>query len=330
MHTMKRLTKAYREAEVIEFDSSSRFVFLSDAHRGDGSISDEFTKNRHIFVAALQHYFDEGFTLIEGGDNDDLWEYPKFRHIAKANPFTFEMIKGFHDAGRYLRLYGNHDMQLADHAFVRRYLYTLRDHYTGQIEPFLDGVQVHQAILLRNSVTGQEILTVHGHQGDFANDQAWRWSMFTFRIFWKYLHALGIRSPSSPTRNSFRRHKVERNFVRWIRRHGVPLICGHTHRERFPRGHDAPYFNTGSCVFPNYITGIEIENDQIALVTWRVIPDANGYLRVGRKVVAGPRPLADFDLRPDPSRQRRPGKNLDWSARSPQPAGSAGRPSWTP
>ena len=314
MQTRKRLNEAYDAAEVVEVDASSRLVFISDAHRGDGSISDEYTKNRHVFVAALQHYFDEGFTLVEHGDSDDLWEFP-FRHIYKANPLSFALLRRFHEAGRYRRLYGNHDMQLADPEYVRKNLYEQRDHLSGRLEPFLSGLEVREALLLRHRVTGQEILTVHGHQGDFANDHGWRYSMFTFRIFWRYLHALGIRSPSSPTRNSFKRHKVERNYVRWIRSRGIALICGHTHRERFPTGNDAPYFNSGGCTYPNYITGLELVDDTMSLVTWRVVPDANGYLHVARRIVAGPRPIAEFDLHPNPARHRRPGKKLDWSTR---------------
>lgn len=313
MQTMQRLSRAYERAKIIEFDSSAKFIVFSDSHRGDGSLSDEFTKNRHNFVAALQHYLTEGYTLIEAGDNDDLWEWPKFRHIYKANPLTFNLLRQFHEEGRYFRLYGNHDFQLADPDYVAHNLYEQRNHFNGKPEKFLDGLEVHEAVVLRNRDTGQEIFVVHGHQGDFANDQAWRVSMFTFRIFWRYLHALGIRSPSSPTRNSFKRHKVERNYVRWILRNGLPLICGHTHRERFPNGSDAPYFNSGSCVYPNYITGLEIADEQISLVMWRVVPDANQYLRVAKRIVAGPRPLTDFALRPDPSRHRRPAKSLDWA-----------------
>lgn len=313
MRTMERLTRAYRNAKIVEIDSSSKIVVLSDSHRGDGSLSDEFTKNRHVFVAALENYYDEGFTLIEAGDNDDLWEWPKFRHIVKANPMSFRLLRSFHEDGRYLRMYGNHDMQLADPHYVAEHLETARDHLTGECVPLFEGIEVHEAVLLRHRQTKQEIFVVHGHQGDFANDQAWRWSMFTFRIFWRYLHRLGIRSPSSPTRNSFKRHKVERNYARWIRRNGIALVCGHTHRERFPRKDDAPYFNAGSCVYPNYITGLEIADDQIALVTWRVEPDANRYLKVVRRNLAGPQPLVDFDLRPDLSRVRRPSKTLDWT-----------------
>ena len=316
MHTMQRLTRAYENAHLVEFDAGSKFVFMSDAHRGDGSISDEFTKNRHIFIAALGHYFDEGFTLIEAGDNEDLWEWPKFRHIAKANPLTYDLLKCFHGDDRYLRLYGNHDFQMADPDYVEHSTMRARDHLTGEWEAFLPAMQVHEAIIFQHRETGQEIVCVHGHQGDFWNDQAWKYSMFTFRIFWRYLHKLGIKSPTSPTANSFQRHKVERNYVRWIRRNGKALICGHTHRERFPRGDDAPYFNTGSCVYPNYITALELENDAFTLVTWRVVPDANGYLHVSKRNLAGPTPIEEFDLRPDPARHRRPSRSLDWQAKS--------------
>ncbi len=314
MRTMERLTRAFDRAKILEIDSSSKIIIFSDSHRGDGSLSDEFTKNRHIFVAALQHYYDEGFTLIEAGDNDDLWEWPKFRHIVKANPLTFSLVRQFHVEDRYLRMYGNHDFQLADATYVRENMYSSRSHLTGERRPLLDDLHVHEAIRLRHRVTGQEIFVVHGHQGDFANDQAWKFTMFTFRMLWRHLHMLGIRSPSSPTRNSFKRHKVERNYVRWIVRNGKALICGHTHRERFPSPGDAPYFNSGSCVYPNYITGIEIIDDEIALVTWRVEPDENGYLRVARRTVAGPSPISDFDKPPVTGRARRPGKSLDWSS----------------
>lgn len=317
MRTMQRLDEAYDEAHIVEFDSSSKFVIMSDSHRGDGSSADEFTKNAHICLAALRHYLDEGYVLIEAGDNDELWEFPKFRHITKAYPLTFELLKKFHRKGRYLRLFGNHDMHLATPKYVKKHLHKTRNYLTGKKEALFRGLVVHEGILLRHRESGQEILTVHGHQGDFANDQAWRWSMFMLRIFWRHLHALGFRSPSSPVRNSFKRHKVERNFVGWIRNRGVALICGHTHRERFPREDDAAYFNSGSCVFPNYITCLEIVNDTIAMVNWRMVPDANGYLKVTKGYLAGPKPLADFHISPDPGKHKRPEKNLDWATLDP-------------
>lgn len=297
MRTMERLSRAYRNAEVLEIDPTSKIIIFSDAHRGDGSISDEFSKNRHVFYAALQYYYDEDFTLIEAGDNEDLWEWPKFGHIAKSYPLTYEFIRRFHTHGRYLRLYGNHDFQTADPNYVRDNLHYVRSPYSGDREPCLEGVNVHEAILMRHRDTRQEILIVHGHQGDFANDQAWLMNMYSLRFFWKYLHAFGIKSPSSPVRNSFERHKVERNYVKWIRLNRIALICGHTHREKFPRDGELPYFNSGSCVYPSHITGLEITGDAITLVRWRVDANEDGLLQVARRVIAGPTPLASFDLK---------------------------------
>ena len=106
-----------------------------------------------------------------------------------------------------------------------------------------------------------------------------------------------MKTPASPVRNSFERHKVERNYVKWIRLNRIALICGHTHREKFPRDGELPYFNSGSCVYPSHITGLEITGDAITLVRWRVDANEDGLLQVARRVIAGPTPLASFDLK---------------------------------
>ena len=56
-------------------------------------------------------------------------------------------------------------------------------------------------------------------------------------------------------------------------------------------GDDLPYFNTGSCVFPSYITGLELVDGALSLVGWRVEPDDEGFLRVRRSTLQGPRPV---------------------------------------
>lgn len=297
MKTGSRLTDAYESARIVEFDETTRFVFLSDQHRGDGSRADEFAKNKVIFTRALAHYWEEGFTLVELGDSEDLWEFPHVRHIVKANGQVYARIKRFFEAGRYVRLYGNHDAQLADPRYVRQNLAQAPDPLSGEMVPLLPGLVVEEAIRLRHRETGQELVVVHGHQGDFSNDQNWRLTMLTFRLFWKRLHAFGIASPSSPIRNSYKRHKVERNYVKWIRNSRIALLCGHTHREKFPRPDETPYFNTGACTFNGYITGIELIGDQIVMVGWRVEADHKGHLTVIRRVLAGPEPLAAYDRR---------------------------------
>ena len=46
MFTDKRLMDAYKDAKVEYFDNNSKYIFFSDSHRGDGSVSDEFSEIR--------------------------------------------------------------------------------------------------------------------------------------------------------------------------------------------------------------------------------------------------------------------------------------------
>ena len=71
MFTDKRLTEAYKKARVEEFDENSKYIFFSDSHRGNGNISDEFTRNRNIFLHALKYYYNHGYTYVEAGDGDE-------------------------------------------------------------------------------------------------------------------------------------------------------------------------------------------------------------------------------------------------------------------
>ena len=53
MKANKRLTKAFKHAETITFDKNSKFIFFSDSHRGDDSVSDEFIGTRTFFYMLL-------------------------------------------------------------------------------------------------------------------------------------------------------------------------------------------------------------------------------------------------------------------------------------
>ena len=67
MRTEQRLTLAYENARVEPFDNDSKYVFFSDVHRGTGSLADEFTRNRIIYLHALEDYYKKGFTYVEAG-----------------------------------------------------------------------------------------------------------------------------------------------------------------------------------------------------------------------------------------------------------------------
>lgn len=297
MHTEERLTKAYCNARVEQIDEHSKYVFFSDCHRSDGRLSEDFTRNQNTYLYALNDYFENGFVYVEAGDGDELWENRSLQNIKNAHYEVFEMLKKFFDKNRLIMLYGNHNIYLKDEEYVKNNYYKYYDQYKEVYSDIFMGIKPCEALLLKNKKTGQEILTVHGHQGDFANDQFWFFSMLSLKYFWRYLHAFGVQNPASPVRNAHKRHKIEKNFNKWIEKHRVMLICGHTHRFKYPKNNELPYFNTGCCVYPSTITAVEIDRGLIQLVRWRVVANEHGILEIKKKVLRGPDLLDKFDIR---------------------------------
>lgn len=288
---MKRdasLTRAYKRAVVKEFDSSSKYVFFSDCHRGDDSVSDEFARNQAIVLSALKYYYDQQFIYVEAGDGDDLWEHQNFKYIRSAHMDVFTLLKKFFDENRFYMLYGNHNIYLKDKYYVRRNYYFFYDEYKEKYEKLFYKLRPIESLLLRQKDTNQEILVVHGHQGDLLNDQFWVISMLGVRYFWKFMHLVGVRNPASPAKNQLKRHKMEKLYCKWLQTHNVILICGHTHRMKFPKKKELPYFNSGCCVHTKGITCIELEDNKISLIQWRVLADDEGKMQVVRKVIQGP------------------------------------------
>lgn len=297
MFTDQRLTEAYIKAPIKHFDKNSKFIFFSDMHRGDDSISDEFTRNHTLMLCALQYYYDKGYTYIEVGDGDELWEYRHFKYIRAAHTDIFTLLKAFFDDQRFIMLYGNHNIFLKDHHYVAKHYYHFYDQYQDKVTPLLDGLEPLEALILRHRHTGQKILVIHGHQGDLLNDQLWPINMFFLRYLWRFVHVVGFKSPSSPARNSHKRHKVEARYNKWIQKNKMMIICGHTHRAKFPKKGHLPYFNTGSCTHSKGLTGLEILNDEILPIQWRMEADKKGFVKIVRQVVRSPQPLSHFDFR---------------------------------
>lgn len=300
MHTDQRLTKAYENAKIEYFDKNSKYIFFSDVHRGDDSVSDEFTRNQNVFLHALNYYYKEGYTYVEVGDGDELWEYREFKHIRLAHTDIFIVLKKFFDANRITIIYGNHNIYLKNKNFVRDNYFNFYDEYKQERVELFKGLETQEALVLKNKETDQEILVVHGHQGDFMNDQFWVLAMLLLRYFWRFMHIVGFENPASPARNLYKRHKVEKAYNKWIEKHKMMLICGHTHRPKFPKTNDLPYFNTGCCIRTRGISGIEIQNGEIIMVDWRIAADDKGVLQMLRTVVRGPEPIEKYDCKNHP------------------------------
>jgi predicted phosphodiesterase len=274
------LTHAYHAATRIPFDDASRFVFLSDCHRGDGGYADEFARNEDIYLDALTHYAGDGFTYVELGDGDELWKNHRPDDLRRAHRATYALLESLHRAGRCHVVWGNHNPGRPGQDIGRRPF--------DALIPTSAGLPAHVALLFQHRVTGARLFATHGHQADPISHQMAALGKFVVGRMWKSLQWFGFRDPTCRPENAAPSTGLEQRLAGWVRRHRHPLICGHTHRPHFPRAGETAYFNTGSCVHPRAITAIELQAGTLALVCWQAPPPSGGrrFERARRTLMA--------------------------------------------
>lgn len=297
-----KLSKIYASAHVVPITDASKIVLMSDCHRGDGGWNDNLSKNESVYCGALEYYFDRGYTYIEIGDGDELWENYDFKVIADTHRDAFRLLSKFHQYGRLYMIYGNHDMVKRYEKFIAGSLYRYYDAGLKKELPLFENIKLHEALLLRHAETGGDILLVHGHQVDFFNNGLWKLARFLVRHLWRPLEAFGINNPTSAARNNKRSSKVETRLALWAQSENKMLIAGHTHKPVFPEAGTSLYFNDGSCVHPRCVTAMEISEGSVILVKWCVSAMQGGILYVKREVIAGPEKLSAY-LTPGKNKQ---------------------------
>jgi UDP-2,3-diacylglucosamine pyrophosphatase LpxH len=275
----RHLTRAFNKAVEVPIRCSSRMVFFSDLHRGDGSRADGFARNRGLFLHALGHYYDRGFTYVEVGDGDELWKKWCFGDIQRAHGRVFDLMHRFDREGRLHVVLGNHD---------------IRNGRGNQVDK--DGILARGSLRLRHTQTGQQILVVHGHQADLKSDYLAGFGQLLVGSVWKRLQLLGMVGVTSQAGHLWALNRIERAIIDWVRKTRQAVICGHTHRPMSSAYGMPPYFNTGSCVFPGCITGLELRDEQLSLVSWfvRSRTHLGRPLRIERQMAAPPRALGSL------------------------------------
>jgi UDP-2,3-diacylglucosamine pyrophosphatase LpxH len=201
---------------------SDRYVVISDHHKGDASAADDFYKNAAVYQSALEFYADEGFQVLVLGDSEELWEntYTEVRAHYKELIRREVALAPKDSKQRPLRIWGNHDKEFS----LRR----LRENIQQDPEDPLFSVQFKESLCL-----GPDIFLIHGHQGRFFEDQAWRLSRWAVQFVWKTIQRLFHIGNDGPAENVKVREGLEVQYYRWAKEHGVLLICGHTHRAVF-------------------------------------------------------------------------------------------------
>ena len=128
--TNASLGRVYQEAQksTVRLNlQTDKWILFSDLHKGAKNRADDFRLNEMNYLTALDHYFEGGYNLCVMGDAEELWEeFP--RTVIRHNSASFAAEKRFHDEGRYMRLWGNHDEIWGDQKFVRNLLQPLYGH----------------------------------------------------------------------------------------------------------------------------------------------------------------------------------------------------------
>ncbi len=250
MSYITRLDRAFKDAPVLPINKNSKYVFISDCHRGIGDNKDNFLKNEDEYLAALQYYYQYGYTYIEVGDGDELWENRCLDEIMSMHSQVFSMLARFHSAKRLYMLYGNHDM-------VKK--------TSGRcFQPAFPDFKVYEGVILK---ADKNILVTHGHQASFLNSTLWKLSRFLVRYLWAPLEYFTFKDPTSAAKNNTVKDNIERKLNLYAIRNNSLLIAGHTHRPTLSAD-ASPYINCGSCVHPRCITCIELCGHRMSLVRW--------------------------------------------------------------
>lgn len=284
--------RIYKTGKLIEFDENSKIVVISDVHRGDGSYADSLRQNRNIYKAALGFYYENGYTLIELGDGDELWKNADCLDIAYNYKDIFLILNNFYNDNRLCLVYGNHDIVKSNPEFIKRQekLFENRGNGFGrEMINLYSNITFYEGVILRYTPLKEDIIAFHGHQVDFINCEMWKTSMFLVRYIWKFMEGIaGFKSPISPASNYDKGSKIDQILGNLARKEKKVIICGHTHNDIFPEPDEGIYFNDGCCVFPSAVTCIEIIEGKISLVKWEIEVGSSDILYINKSITGGP------------------------------------------
>lgn len=291
---------------VIDIDiNKDRFIIFSDHHKGARDLADDFRLAEGNYMHALKHYYENGYTLVCLGDCEELWENEP-KALIEPNRKVFEAELQFLNAGRYYRIFGNHDLEW-------KYDFP-RGMYLKPV--FGDKLKVCEGIILRSQYNGDSysIFLTHGHQGDQRSDGNMLSKWIVAAIWTPIQRFLEINIDTvSDSIELVDKHNII--MYQWsATQKNMVFISGHTHKpvfasldhvERLTKQIDAAeesnneklvttlkaeldkrkaeyagkqflktmvipsYFNTGCCCFfDGDITGIEIADGEIRLIKW--------------------------------------------------------------
>lgn len=286
--------------------SSGKYIVLSDQHKGARDAADDFLPAEKNYVAALNYYFNNNFTLVGLGDCEELWENKPI-DVLKSYRDDLLLELNFLKDDRFVKIFGNHDLEWS---FKVPQSLFLKKRYGKDL-------RIYEGLLLTTEYNNEifSIFLAHGHQGDQRSDGNAFSKWFVAAIWTPVQRFLEIRTNTlSDSFELVDKHNIM--MYEWsAEQKNLLFISGHTHKPVFASldhierinlalakarsnnsvelvaGLEAElarrkdeyagkqfhktmvipsYFNSGCCCFNDGdITGIEIENGEIRLVKWK-------------------------------------------------------------
>ena len=291
---------------VISFEENAgKFIIFSDQHKGGRNGADDFVLSEANYLAALQYYNSNGFSLICLGDCEELWEN-SLGKVKDSYPKTFEVERKFAERKSFVKIFGNHDLYWGNDPFAWWQLKKI----------FNEEIKIYEGVVLEVSLDSRSlhIFCTHGHQGDAQSDGNWFSKFFVARVWAPFQAYLRI-NPNTAAYNNEKKTLHNEVMYEWSAlQKDTLLITGHTHQPVFvslthierlyrelqtARLNKDPalmaqleneirkrekefaavaidyltmkpsYFNSGCCCFiDGDITGIEIADGKISLIKW--------------------------------------------------------------
>lgn len=224
-HIFKGLTKAYQTAERLKLDPyKDRWILFSDHHRGRRDGADDFLVCEDTYVAALNHYLAEDYSLCLLGDVEEFWENSILSVVTNYKDLLL-LEKKFYDKDKLYKIWGNHDdaWQFADD--IRKHL--------GWLFP---NIAIYESIILElqgDLIQDAEIFLLHGHQGSAESDRFSGISKWFVKYIWRNIQRLFKIPLSTPSNDLKLKSRHDNAFYNWSEQKKITTICGHTHQPVF-------------------------------------------------------------------------------------------------
>ncbi len=215
-----RLRDSRRESSV-RLEPEHRYVIFSDHHKGARTRADPFTQCEATYLAALDYYYHQEYTLIILGDGEELLEEGIGR-VINAYSKVLGSEARFHP-DRLIRIYGNHDIHWQVDEVVREHM-----------DPFFPQINYRQQLVfeyLDDEQISGEIFLIHGHQGTVESDILSILAKWVLPYYRNFQIRTGFGATTSPSKDACLRSRHDNRMYRWASsKSKLILIAGHTHR----------------------------------------------------------------------------------------------------